>query len=140
NLWFMGHTQESAINAAYAAGLAADDTPGVITTFPGGVAASASKAGSKYSFLFASTYEKFCPTLREQLGEESGVPENVNSIMEIIINGRDLETVTQATYNALEATRHHDGLERITAGNYNGRLGKSFIFLRPELQAAPEAA
>ncbi|MBA62974.1 MAG: formylmethanofuran--tetrahydromethanopterin N-formyltransferase [Planctomycetaceae bacterium] len=140
NLWFMGHTQTSAIDAAYTAACAAATTAGVITTFPGGVAASASKAGSQYSFLFASTYEKFCPTLRDKLGDQSGVPDGVTSIMEIIINGHDLETVSQATYNALEATRHLAGLEMITAGNYGGRLGKSFIYLRPELQASSDAA
>jgi len=140
NLWFMGLTQDAAIDAARAAALAADATPGAITTFPGGVAASASKAGSQYSFLFASTYEKFCPTLREKLGTESGVPEEVNSIMEIIINGHDLETVARATHNALQVTAELDGLAKITAGNYGGRLGKSFIYLRPDLQPSIEVA
>jgi formylmethanofuran--tetrahydromethanopterin N-formyltransferase len=50
--------------------------------------------------------------------------------MEIIINGRDLETVAAATHAAIEASRHSAGLVRISAGNYNGRLGKSFIPLR----------
>lgn len=140
NLWFMGFTQDAAIDAARAAALAADATPGVITTFPGGVASSASKAGSKYSFLIASTYEKFCPTLRETLGAESGVPKEVNSIMEIIINGHDLDTVARATYNALDATVELNGLAKITAGNYGGRLGKSFIYLRPDLQNSTEVA
>ena len=140
NLWFMGEDQEHAIDAALQAAKAADSTQGVVTTFPGGVAASASKAGSKYSFLFASTYEKFCPTLKEKLGEQSGVPAGVNSIMEIIINGRDLETVAKATYNALDATSTLPGLKLITAGNYSGRLGKSFIYLRPELNQAADAA
>lgn len=140
NLWFMGEDQEYAIDAALQAAKAADSTLGVVTTFPGGVAASASKAGSKYSFLFASTYEKFCPTLKEKLGEKSGVPAGVNSIMEIIINGRDLETVAKATYNALDATNSLPGLKLITAGNYGGRLGKSFIYLRPELNRSADAA
>lgn len=41
NLWFMGASEEAAIEAAEAAAHAVDATPGVITTFPGGVAASA---------------------------------------------------------------------------------------------------
>jgi len=135
NLWFMSKTQESAIDAAKSAAIAVDDYPEVITTFPGGVAASASKAGSKYSFLFASTYETYCPTLRETLGEESGVPAGVTSIMEIIINGSSLEQVADATHRAIDAALETHELVRITAGNYGGRLGKSFIYLRPELQA-----
>ena len=137
NLWFMGSTEEAAIEAAERAAEAVDEVHGVITTFPGGVAASASKAGSKYSFLFASTYEKFCPTLKQKLGDESGVPDGVTSIMEIIINGRDLDTVARATYSAIERCMHTPGLVKVTAGNYGGRLGKSFIYLHPS--SAPKA-
>ena len=133
NLWFMGKTSDAAIAAARTAAVAADATPGVVTTFPGGVASSASKAGSKYKFLIASTFEKYCPTLREQLGDQSGVPLGVNSIMEIIVNGASLEDVANATYAAIDAAKSTQGLKLITAGNYNGRLGKSFIYLKPEL-------
>lgn len=129
NLWFLGATEDAAITAAEKAAQAADETMGVVTTFPGGVASSASKAGSKYKFLFASTYEKFCPILKEKLGDQSGVPEGVQSIMEIIINGKDLESVAQATYNAIDACAETPDLRQISAGNYNGRLGKSFIYL-----------
>jgi formylmethanofuran--tetrahydromethanopterin N-formyltransferase len=106
----------------------------VITPFPGGIAASGSKAGSRYSFSIASTYEKFCPTLKERLGDASGVPDGVGSIMEIIINGRDLETITAATHAALTASVDTPGLARISAGNYGGRLGKSFVYLHPQPQ------
>ncbi|HTI51860.1 MAG TPA: formylmethanofuran--tetrahydromethanopterin N-formyltransferase, partial [Planctomycetaceae bacterium] len=84
----------------------------------------------------ASTYEKFCPTLRDKLGAESGVPEGVGSIMEIIINGRDLPAIIRATQAAIAASVDTPGLVRISAGNYGGRLGKSFIHLHPERQPA----
>ena len=38
--------------------------PGVITPFPGGVARSGSKVGSRYKGLKASTADAYCPTLR----------------------------------------------------------------------------
>ena len=133
NLWFMGESVDVAITAARKAAVAADQMPGVVTTFPGGVASSASKAGSTYKFLIASTYEKYCPTLRNELGDQSGVPLGVNSIMEIILNGESLEAVANATYTALEAAKSTPGLKLITAGNYSGRLGKSFIYLKPDL-------
>ena len=136
NLWFMGADADSAIEAAERAAAAVGDVPGVITTFPGGVAASASKAGSRYSFLFASTFEAYCPTLREELGSESRVPSDVESIMEIIINGRDLEAVSDATQAAIAACQMTPGLKVISAGNYDGRLGNNFIYLRPEAVAA----
>ncbi|MBC8352942.1 MAG: formylmethanofuran--tetrahydromethanopterin N-formyltransferase [Planctomycetes bacterium] len=139
NLWFMGETEDAAIEAAEAAAHAVEATSGVITTFPGGVAASASKAGSRYSFLFASTYEQYCPTLQDELGDESLVPAGVKSIMEIIINGRDLDTVAEATYNAIDACIDTPGLVKVSAGNYGGRLGKSFIYLHRNEQASSPA-
>jgi formylmethanofuran--tetrahydromethanopterin N-formyltransferase len=132
NLWFMGTSDEAALEAAEAARDAALTVPDVITPFPGGVASSGSKAGSRYSFLFASTNHPFCPTLRDKLGPESQVPAGVVSIQEIIINGRDLETVTAATMRAIDAAKDVPGVVKISAGNYNGRLGKNFIYLRPK--------
>lgn len=131
NLWFFGETEDAALLAAERGVEAVAQVPGVITPFPGGIAASGSKAGSRYKFLFASTNHPFCPTLREQLGEDARVPAGVGSIMEIIINGRDLEAVTAATHAAIAAAKDTPGLRKISAGNYGGRLGKSFIYLRP---------
>ena len=130
NLWFLADSADSALLAAERALTGVRQTPGVIAPFPGGVASSGSKAGSRYSFLFASTNHPFCPTLRERLGNDSQVPEGVQSISEIIINGRDLETVRQATRAAISASVDTPGLLRISAGNYGGRLGKNFIHLR----------
>lgn len=136
NLWFMGKTEEAALDAAERSVAAVNTVPGVILTFPGGVAASASKAGSRYKFLIASTYAEYCPTLRDELGEASRLPPDVNSVMEIVMNGRDLATLSAATQAAIEAALPTPGLVRITAGNYGGRLGKSFIYLRPREAAA----
>jgi formylmethanofuran--tetrahydromethanopterin N-formyltransferase len=131
NLWFMGRDLDAALLAAQRAEEAVRSVPGVITPFPGGVAASGSKAGSRYQFSVASTYEAFCPTLRERLGDKSRVPEGVGAIMEVIINGKDLATIDRATQAAIAASVETPGLVRISAGNYGGRLGKSFVHLRP---------
>lgn len=136
NLWFMGRSVDAALEAAEQAHAAVAASPGVIAPFPGGIAASGSKAGSRYSFSIASTYAEFCPTLRETLGEASRVPEGVQSIMEVIINGHDLESITAATHRAIEAAVETPGLVKISAGNYGGRLGKSFVYLHPERQGA----
>jgi formylmethanofuran--tetrahydromethanopterin N-formyltransferase len=113
--------------------VAAGEVPGVILPFPGGIAASGSKAGSRYKFSVASTYEAFCPTLREKLGDRSRLPEGVGSVMEIIINGKDLPTIARATQAAIAASKDTPDLLRISAGNYGGRLGKSFVWLLPDL-------
>ncbi|HVU89671.1 MAG TPA: formylmethanofuran--tetrahydromethanopterin N-formyltransferase [Pirellulales bacterium] len=134
NLWYMGATLDAALAAAEAGTRAVAATPGVIMPFPGGIAASGSKAGSRYSFTIASTYAEFCPTLRDKLGEKSKVPSGVHSIMEIIINGADLPTIARATHAAIAASVETPGLVKISAGNYGGRLGKSFVYLHPEKQ------
>ena len=139
NLWFLGRDEEAALAAAERGRAAVAGVPGVITPFPGGVASSGSKAGSKYSFAIASTYEKFCPTLRGRPGVESGLPEGVNSVMEVIINGRDIKSIATATQAAIAASAETPGLIRISAGNYAGRLGKSFIHLHPDRQPVEQS-
>ena len=136
NLWFMGGDENAALAAAERAQAGVAEVPGVITPFPGGIAASGSKAGSRYSFSIASTYAEFCPTLRDTLGAQSKVPAGVGSIMEVIINGRDLPSIAAATQRAIEASVDTPGLVRISAGNYGGRLGKSFVYLRPDRQGS----
>ncbi len=136
NLWFFGETEDAAVAAAVAGVAAVRECPGVIMPFPGGVAGSGSKAGSKYRFTVASTYEKFCPQLFGDTRAKSELPENVRSVMEIIINGRDLSVIIRATQAAIAAAVNTPGLLRISAGNYGGRLGKSLIYLHPEKQPA----
>ncbi len=136
NLWYMATSEDASIDAAERSVRAVNELDDCVLTFPGGVASSASKAGSRYSFLIASTYAEYCPTLKAKLGDQSRVPEGVTSIMEIVINGSSLEAVAKATYAAIDAALDTPGLVRITAGNYGGRLGKSFIYLHPHRQGA----
>jgi formylmethanofuran--tetrahydromethanopterin N-formyltransferase len=131
NLWFLGATADAALDAAMKAAVAASELPGVILPFPGGVASSGSKAGSKYKFAIASTYAEYCPTLRGKEGVATRLPELVASVQEIIINGSDLPTIAKATHAAIAAAKDVPDLVTISAGNYGGRLGKSFIYLNP---------
>ncbi|HEY3043378.1 MAG TPA: formylmethanofuran--tetrahydromethanopterin N-formyltransferase [Vicinamibacterales bacterium] len=136
NLWFLGSDVDAALMAAARAAAAIAEVPGVITPFPGGVVSSGSKVGSTYSFLIASTYETFCPTLRGKPGVESGLPDEVNAVMEVIINGRDVQSIVAATQAGIVAASETPGLVRISAGNYGGKLGRSFIYLHPGKQQA----
>jgi formylmethanofuran--tetrahydromethanopterin N-formyltransferase len=136
NLWFMGETESAALAAAEAGVAAVSTCPGVIMPFPGGIASSGSKAGSKYKFSVASTYEIYCPALKGDPAANSALPQGVASVMEIILNGRDLAAIIRATQAAISAAVNTPGLLRISAGNYGGRLGKSFVYLHPEKQPA----
>lgn len=134
NLWFFGSDADSALEAAMKGVGEIAKSPGVVMCFPGGIAGSGSKPGSNYKFSIASTYEKYCPLLQDDPEVEQGLPEGVNSVMEIIINGRDLETIIQATRAAIEVSKDTEGLIMISAGNYGGRLGKNLIYLDPDKQ------
>ena len=138
NLWFFGTSEDAAILAAERAAQAVEAIGDTITPFPGGVAASGSKAGSRYSFMIASTFAEYCPTLRERLGDQSRLPPGIESVMEIIVNGRDLDALKAATKAAILAAADTPGLAKISAGNYGGRLGKTFVHLHELIADQPE--
>src|SRR4029077_16137834 len=116
NLWFFGATPDPALAAAEKAAAAAQHTPGVILPFPGGVASSGSKAGSKYKFAIASTYAEYCPTLRHKPGIETKLPEGVVSVQKTVRDGQDLKSTPQATQAAIKACVDTHNLLRISAG------------------------
>ncbi len=136
NLWLFGDSVDSALEAAERGVKAVHDIPGVIMPFPGGIAGSGSTAGSKYKFAIASTYTKFCPSLQDHPNVEAGLPAGVKSVMEIIMNGKDLQAIIDATQAAIKAAVDTPGLKMISAGNYGGKLGKSLIYLHPDKQPA----
>ncbi len=129
NFFIFGKTQPSALMAAKSAVDAIRNVDGVITPFPGGVVASGSKVGAnKYKFLKATTNEKFAPSIREEV-EDTAVPEGVTAIYEIVINGLSEDAVREATKVGIEAAVRVDGVVKISAGNYGGKLGKYRINL-----------
>lgn len=109
--------------------------PGVITAFPGGVVGSGSKVGSKYKFLTASTNEAYCPTLKGQVKSELG--DEIGSVLEIVIDGLDEESINQAMRVGIKAACSFGsakGIYRISAGNYGGNLGPHLFHLRKLLK------
>lgn len=76
NLWFFG-ASTTPLCLPPSVHDAAAAVPGVILPFPGGLASSGSKAGSRYKFAIASTYAEYCPTLRDKLGSGSRLPAGV---------------------------------------------------------------
>ncbi len=127
NFLILGRTQDAALKAAESAVSAIGDEPGVICPFPGGVVRSGSKVGSAYRKLKASTNDAYCPTLRGVV--ESSLPDDVNAVYEVVIDGLSLEAVQRAMGVGVRAACG-DGIVRISAGNYGGKLGPHHIRLR----------
>ena len=105
----------------------------VILPFPGGVCRSGSKAGSLKYKLKASTNHPFCPSLRSVVSD-SQLPEGVDSVYEVVINGLTVDAVKKAMSEGVRAAASINGVVRITAGNYGGKLGPYKAFLKEVLE------
>jgi formylmethanofuran--tetrahydromethanopterin N-formyltransferase len=105
----------------------------VILPFPGGICRSGSKTGSLKYKLKASTNHSFCPGLKT-LVQDSHVPENVNCVYEIVINGLSAEAVKRAMGEGVRTAASVPGIIRISAGNYGGKLGPYKAFLKEVIE------
>ncbi len=126
NLLILGESLAAALAAAEAAAAAVRGVPGVIAPFPGGIVRAGSKVGSKYPALKASTNDAYCPTLRGQV--RSALPDGVNAVYEIVIDGLTLAAVEDAMRAGVRAACR-PGVVKITAGNYGGKLGPHHLHL-----------
>ena len=118
---------EEAVNAI------SQSTRGVILPFPGGICRSGSKAGSLKYKLKASTNHPFCPKLKKFI-PDSQVPDNVNSVYEIVINGLNSNVVEKAMANGIKAAVKIPGVVKISAGNFGGKIGPFRAYLKEVLQ------
>jgi len=131
NFLILASGASQALAAAEAAIEAMRRVSGAIMPFPGGIARSGSKVGSKYKALIASTNHAFCPTLRASVDSELGP--DVECVLEIVIDGLTEEAVRhsmQAGLRAVCAVGAAGGILRLSAGNYGGKLGKFHFPLR----------
>ena len=135
NFLILARSADAALAASEAAVEVMDPLPGIIMPFPGGVVRSGSKVGSRRSkTMIASTNDAFCPTLRAVT--ETALPEGVNSVLEIVINGVDVPAIARAMRLGIDAACG-EGVVAISAGNYGGKLGPHHFHLRKIMAEAP---
>ena len=138
NFLILATDQDAALAAAEAAVDAMRKVRGVVLPFPGGVVRAGSKVGAKsYKKMIASTNDAYCPTLRGRSGVTSELPDGVNSVLEIVVDGLDRPAIENALRAGIEAACR-PGVVEITAGNYGGKLGKHHFHLH-ELIGQPSA-
>jgi formylmethanofuran--tetrahydromethanopterin N-formyltransferase len=131
NFLILAESQAQALAAGEAAIEAMRKVPNVIMPFPGGIVRSGSKVGSKYKALMASTNDAFCPTIRGI--SRSELSEGIEAVLEIVIDGLnepDVREAMRAGISAACALGAQNGIRRITAGNYGGKLGQFHFHLR----------
>ncbi|HDH41536.1 MAG TPA: formylmethanofuran--tetrahydromethanopterin N-formyltransferase [Candidatus Altiarchaeales archaeon] len=127
NIWFFCDSTDTALDAGDKAVDAISEVEGAITSFD--ICSAGSKVETNYPEIGPTTNHPYCPTLRDRI-EDSRVPDGVESIPEIVINGISLEVVKRAMKRAIESVRDVEGIMKISAGNYGGRLGRHKIYLR----------
>jgi len=134
NFLILAESQNAGLEAAEkAVNAIAQSTRGVIMPFPGGVCRSGSKSGSMKYKLKASTHHSFCPKLKK-IVPDSQIPENVNNVYEIVINGLNSKVVEKAMGEGIKAAVKIRGVVKISAGNYGGKLGPFRAYLKEVLQ------
>ena len=134
NFLILARSADAALASAEAAADAMAGHPGVILPFPGGVVRSGSKVGSRrIKSMIASTNDAYCPTLRAITA--TALPETVNSVLEIVINGTDADAIASAMRVGIDAACR-DGVVSISAGNYGGKLGPHHFHLRKIMGAS----
>ena len=134
NFLILAKSHKAGLRAAEDAVNAISQSPkGVILPFPGGICRSGSKAGSMKYKLRASTNHPFCPKLKKII-PDSQIPDNVNSVYEIVINGLNSNVVENAMANGIQAAVKVPGVVKISAGNFGGKIGPFRAYLKEVLQ------
>jgi formylmethanofuran--tetrahydromethanopterin N-formyltransferase len=128
NFWIMCKTKEALKEAGEKALAAIHEVDGVVTSFD--ICSAGSKPETNFPWIGPTTNQLYCPSLRLKLGKESKVPEDVNYIPEIVINGVSMRAVKDAMRRGIEASSQIKDVVRISAGNYDGKLGEHKIYLR----------
>jgi formylmethanofuran--tetrahydromethanopterin N-formyltransferase len=128
NFWLMCTTKEALKEAGAKALDAIHDVEGVVTTFD--VCSAGSKPETNFPQIGPTTNHYFCPSLKDQLGKDSKVPDGVGYIAEIVYDAVSVDALKQATKVGIEAVLDVDGVVRVSAGNYGGKLGQYQIPLR----------
>ena len=128
NFWFMCKTKQAVMEAGQKALDAIHTVPGVITPFD--ICSAGSKPETQFPLIGPTTNHPYCASLKTRLGKMSMVPVGVNYIPEIVINGTSMEAVKKAMKAGIQSASKVDGVVRVSAGNYGGKLGKHKIYLK----------
>lgn len=128
NFWVFCKTKQALKEAGEKALAAIHNVSGVVTPFD--VCSAGSKPETHFPKIGPTTNHLYCPSLKSRLGNESKVPEGVGYIAEIVFDGVSLNAIKEATKTGIKAVLDVDGVVRVSAGNYGGKLGEYKIPLK----------
>jgi formylmethanofuran--tetrahydromethanopterin N-formyltransferase len=122
NFWFMCTTKQALKEAGEKALDAIHHVDGVVTTFD--ICSAGSKPETHFPHIGPTTNHLYCPSLKARLGKESKVPDGVGYIAEIVYDAVTIDALKEATKAGINAVLNDEGVVRISAGNYEGKLGQ----------------
>lgn len=128
NFWYMCKTKKAVMEGGKLALSAIHDVGEVITPF--NICSAGSKPETKFPLIGPTTNHPYCATLKKKLGKTSMVPNGVKYIPEIVINGTSMEAVKNAMKAGIQTIENVKGIVKISAGNYEGKLGNHRIYLK----------
>jgi formylmethanofuran--tetrahydromethanopterin N-formyltransferase len=131
NVWIFCNSLRSAIEAGEKAVEVVSKIPYAITPFE--ICSAGSKVETNFPHIGPTTNHLYCPTLKSRL-KDSSVPQGVKSIPEIVINGKSLDILKKSMKEVIFSVKNFDGVLMLSAGNFNGKLGKHKIFLKDLLK------
>jgi len=127
NFWIMCTTKEALKEAGARALKAIHKVHGAVTTFD--ICSAGSKPETHFPEIGPTTNHLYCPSLKKRLGKQSLVPDGVGYIAEIVYDGISLDAIKEATKVGIKAVVDIEGVVRVSAGNYGGKLGEYQIQL-----------
>jgi formylmethanofuran--tetrahydromethanopterin N-formyltransferase len=127
NFWIMCTTKEALKEAGARALKAINKVHGAVTTFD--ICSAGSKPETHFPEIGPTTNHLYCPSLKKRLGKQSLVPDGVGYIAEIVYDGISLDAIKEATKVGIKAVVGIEGVVRVSAGNYGGKLGEYKIQL-----------
>ena len=128
NFWVMCSTKASLKKTGAKVLDAIHKVAGAVTPFD--VCSAGSKPETRFPWIGPTTNHLYCPSLSKVLGKDSRVPKGVRYIPEIVINAISLDVAKEAMKAGINAALNVEGVVRVSAGNYGGKLGEHKIHLR----------
>lgn len=128
NFWIFCKSKKALKEAGEKALTAIHSVSGVVTPFD--VCSAGSKPETHFPKIGPTTNHLYCPSLKSRLGKQSKVPGGVGYIAEIVYDGVSLDAAKKATKAGINAVLDVDGVVRVSAGNYGGKLGEYKIPLK----------
>ncbi|OUJ18476.1 Formylmethanofuran:tetrahydromethanopterin formyltransferase Ftr [Methanonatronarchaeum thermophilum] len=126
NIWYYCDSNKTALKAGDAALKEIKKIKGTTTPFQ--ICSAGSKVETNYPEIGPTTNHPYCPTLKNKI-KQSKVPKQTKSIPEIVINGTNKKAIKKAMKKTIQTITQHKGVQKISAGNFGGELGKHKIHL-----------